>query len=339
MTKIYKICISAVLLIAMASCKNQTQTILENTEGRIEIYDREMLNIIDTSENIQVLCSGFSWSEGPVWVDELNALLFTDVPNNIIYKWSEKGGKQVYLTPSGHSLGYTDGGTEGANGLALDIDNKLLLCQHGNRAVAKMMSDLGQPKDSFQFLTQKFNNQKYNSPNDLCVTKNGIIFFTDPPYGLPDQDTAKAKQMSHNGVFKLTKDGQVTLIDSTLSKPNGIALSKDEKYMYVSNSDPAHAVWYKYALDTNYNVIERTLFADATHLVGKYKGLPDGLKISKNGYLFASGPGGILVFNQDSRNVGMIYTDQATSNCAFNTAEDYLYMTADKHLMRIKIKN
>jgi gluconolactonase len=326
-----------VFLLIIVSCKNKS-TDLAAPETRIEIYDPEMLEVADSTTVIEVLADGFVWSEGPLWLPVENKLIFTDVPENTIYSWDEKNGKQVYLKPSGYTIINDKGGKEGANGLMLDGAGQLILCQHGNRAVAKMMAPLSAPKDSFDFLATTYKGKKFNSPNDLYIAKNGDIFFTDPPYGLPGKDQDSIKELPYNGVFRLKPDGTILLLDSMLTKPNGITFSPDEKVMYVANSDPDHALWMKYEMDDDKNITSRTLFADVTPLVPKQKGLPDGMKVNKKGYLFASGPGGILIFSPDSRQLGVIYTGQATANCALDADEKYLYMTAHSYLMRVRLK-
>ena len=325
-------------IISFVSCKqNQTLTELK-TAGHIEIYDPEMLQIIDSNAVIEILAEGFNWSEGPLWLPSENKLIFTDVPENTIYAWDDKNGKQVYLNPSGYTIINPKGGKEGANGLALDSKGNLILCQHGNRAVAKMIAPLQSPKDSFEYLALTYQGRKFNSPNDVHITKDGEMFFTDPPYGLPGQDKDSIKEIPYSGVYRLKTDGTIILLDSTLTRPNGITFSADEKIMYVANSDPDKSFWKKYILDDQKNIVESSTFADVTHLVSKLKGLPDGMKIGKNGYIYASGPGGILIFNQNSRHVGTINTGQATANCALDADEKYLYMTADEFLMRVRLK-
>jgi len=329
------------LLIAASlfiGCKPTKKTETPLSAGRIEMYNVELLQVLDTNAIIEILAEGFVWAEGPLWLPSENKLIFTDVPENTIYSWDEKEGKKLYLKPSGYTLINDNGGKEGANGLMLDAKGNLILCQHGNRVLAKMLAPLHSPKDSFEFLVTNFNGKKFNSPNDLHITKNGDIFFTDPPYGLPGKDEDANKEIKFNGVYRLKSDGKLVLIDSTLSKPNGITFSADEKYMYVANSDEKKATWTKYELDDQKKVIDRSLFAEVTHLVPSSKGLPDGMKIGKKGYLFATGPGGVLIFNQDSRHIGTINTGQATANCALDKEEEYLYMTAHQYLMRVKLK-
>jgi gluconolactonase len=326
------------LICLFSSCKEATKK-SNGTIGKIEVFDPEMLSLMDSLAMIEVLADSFVWSEGPLWLAKENKVIFTDVPTNTIYSWDENNGKKVYLRPSGYTLiADSTGGKEGANGLALDLDGTLILCQHGNRAVARMRASLSTPKDSFTFLATTYKNKRFSSPNDLFITKDGSIFFTDPPYGLPDQDQDDDKQLTYNGIYRLNKNGEVLLLDSTLSKPNGIAFTADEKTMYVANSDPEKAIWMKYSLDDSKNIVSKSLFADKTSDVVSKKGLPDGLKIHSSGIILATGPGGVLVFNSDGKHLGTINTGQATANCALDTEENYLYMTAHQYLMRVKLK-
>jgi gluconolactonase len=154
---------------------------------------------------------------------------------------------------------------------------------------------------------------------------------------LTSQDEDNNKELPYNGVYRLTANGNVILLDSTLTRPNGIALSPDESTLYVSNSDPQQAFWVRYRLDQDKNIIGRDIFADVTHLIPDRKGLPDGLKISKKGIIFATGPGGVLVFNPDGRHLGTILTGEATANCALDSREEWLYMTAHGYLKRIRL--
>lgn len=325
-------------LVWMTACNSNLKETSKIHYKCVQVLDNELNIVIDSLAVLDTLADGFTWSEGPLWLDSLQKLIFTDVPENTIYSWDEKHGKQIYLKPSGYTILSKYGGTEGANGLILDQNGQLILCQHGNRAVAKMLAPLTVPTDSFQYLAMKYNNKKLNSPNDLFQTSDGNIYFTDPPYGLPKQDDDDAKELKYNGIYRIRKDGHITLLDSTLTRPNGIAFSKDERFMYVANSDEKIANWVKFELDKDKNIVKKSEFANKTNLLQSYKGLPDGMKIGKKGYIFATGPGGVLIFHQDGRHLGTILTGQATANCALDSNEKYLYMTAHQYLMRIALK-
>ncbi len=326
-------CFSLVVL----GCKSK-DVVNQNQSGKIEVLDPELFMVLDTQALVEVLADGFTWSEGPVWLAAEEKLLFTDVPENTIYSWDSIYGKQVYLFPSGLDSLHPVGGTEGANGLAVNASGNLLLCQHGNRALAEMLSPISMPTDSFLYLARQYKGKRLNSPNDLHVAGNGDIFFTDPPYGLAGQDQDTGKQLIFNGVYRLAANGMLYLIDSTLTRPNGIALSPDEKTLYVSNSDPEKALWVAYTMDDSFAVLDRRIFADRTEMVASRKGLPDGMKISKSGVIFATGPGGVLVFHPDGRQLGTILTYEATANCALDDREAWLYMTAHGFLKRVRLR-
>jgi len=201
-----------------------------------------------------------------------------------------------------------------------------------------MEASLTQPKPVFTTLADKFEGKKLNSPNDAVYKSNGDLYFTDPPYGLEKNADDPAKELPFQGVYRLAQDGTLHLLTKDLSRPNGLAFSPDEKTLYVANSDPQKAIWMAYDVQPNGNIANGRVFYDATALVNKEKGLPDGLKVNQEGYLFATGPGGIWIFDQNAKHMGTIRTGQATSNCAFTTDESTLYMTADDYLMRVKLK-
>jgi len=321
----------------LTQCKNKPSIELK-TSVFIEVLDSELGEYIDTTQTLETIAEGFFWSEGPVWIPTEKKLLFTDVPKNAIYEWSEKDGLKLWLEPSGFTQIYNDGGQEGANGLALDSDGHLILCQHGDRRLVKYARSWENPQPNFQVMADSFMGQRFNSPNDLFTDNRGNIFFTDPPYGLPKQDEDTAKELNYNGVFLLKKDGSIILLDSTMTRPNGIAMSSDNKTLYVANSDKTKALWMNYSLDENLQIISKSIFADKTSLLDKLVGLPDGLKIQDTGIIFATGPGGVLIFHPDGRHLGTIHTGKATANCAFDDNYKYLYMTAHDVLMRLKLK-
>ncbi len=332
----------ATLLTWSCSTKNKDQSTDSTSDSGVTSVIRmseEINAIIPSDAKIETLSQGFTWSEGPVWVPELQSILFTDVPENIIYKWSDTEGKSVFLKPSGYTeyTGLPKSNEPGANGLILDADGKLLMCQHGDRRVARLTSDLANPSPAFETLADSFNGQRLNSPNDLAMDSQGNIYFTDPPYGLSDRDEDETKEIEFNGVYKINTLGAISLVDASLSRPNGIALSPDEKTLYVANSDPERAIWMAYDITADGVTNARVLF-DATSWVDEKKGLPDGLKVNEKGILFATGPGGVLVFTPEGNHLGTINTGQATANCAFGPDEKSLYMTAHSYLMRIALQ-
>jgi gluconolactonase len=320
---------------AATKVKNESIRRVVRLESDSSTFDA----IIDIHAKIEVLADGFTWSEGPLWVGDQQMLLFTDVPENTVYSWTEVGGVKEYLKPSGHTGSEQPSKEPGANGLAFTKDGQLLLCQHGDRRIARMESSLRDPRPVFATVVDMWQDKRFNSPNDLVVNSKNQIFFTDPPYGLELQADDPKKEIEFQGVFRRDPDGRVHLLINDLSRPNGIALSPDERTLYVANSDPARAIWMKYALDDHGNAIYAEEFYDATPLVKEMKGLPDGLKVNRKGIIFATGPGGIWIFNQHGVPLGRIETGEATANCALNTDESVLFMCADDYLMRVKLKS
>jgi gluconolactonase len=309
------------------------------TIGKIERILPELDAILDANANIEVLAEGYTWSEGPLWIEKEGFLLFTDVPENKIYKWKEGEGASLYLTPSGFTGDKTDSTEPGGNGLTLDANGNLVVCQHGDRRVARMAAPIGQPAPKFETLADKWNGKRFNSPNDLVFDKAGNLYFTDPPYGLKDHDKSKSKEIPFQGVYRRKVDGTVELLDSLMTRPNGIALTPDEKKLIVANSDPDYCYWKVFDIMPDGKVVNGLIFHDATTeaKLGR-KGLPDGLKISKQGIVFATGPGGVLVLNKDGVLLGRINPGEATANCAFGEDEKVLYLTSDNYLCRVALK-
>lgn len=324
---------------ALAACSTpQSQEEVKKevlTFGSVERLDSALNSLISAYAKIEVLASGFEWAEGPLWLEEQQALIFTDVPTNKIWKWTEKDSLTLFLSPSGYLGVRTDKREPGANGLALDAAGNLILCQHGERQVGKMLASLDAPKPEFEALATGYEGKRFNSPNDLVFNSHRQLFFTDPPYGMDPWDE---KQLEFQGVYRLDPDGKVNLLIDTLSRPNGIALSPDQKTLYIAQSDPEKARYYAFDLDENGNVISGKVLFDATALQGESrKGLPDGLKVHSSGILFATGPGGVLVISPEGKHLGTILTENGTANCGFDAGEKYLYMTADSYLMRIAL--
>ena len=266
------------------------------------------------------------------------------MPQNKIYFWNAKDGVTEFISPSGFTgVSVTSGREIGSNGLTFNSNGNLLLAQHGDRRVAMLSSKLDKTSNpKYVSIVDSYMGKRFNSPNDLIVSKNGAVYFTDPPYGLKKQDNDPLKDLDFNGVYKYL-DGKIYLISKDLTRPNGLAISNDGSILYVANSDPKKAVWYVFDIsNTNEDLIEPSplvIFKDVTYLVGKKRGLPDGMKIHSSGNIFATGPGGVLIFSPSGKHLGTIQTEVSTSNCAFDSDENYLYMTSDNYLTRIKLIN
>lgn len=334
------ICVLVLSVVFISGCKpNQSQEV--KTTGSIERIDPSVNALIDENATIEIIAEGYDWSEGPLWIDAQKMLLFSDVPQNKIYKWTEEKGAELYLEPSGYTgAGPTQSTEPGSNGLILSKDGKLVLCQHGDRRMAVMNSDIGSPSASFTSLADNFQGNKFNSPNDAVFRSNGDLFFTDPPYGLPKRGNSEdsTKQIPFQGIYKVTPTGEVTLLVDSITRPNGIAFTPDEKTLIIANSDPKKPIWYAFDLGENDSVTNARIFYDATELSKTQKGGPDGFKIDKQGNLFASGPGGVCIFNSTGQLIGQLKLDERASNVALADDDKTLFVTNDMYVLRVKMR-
>lgn len=299
--------------------------------GEIVREDSRLDRLIPRDARIEVLASGFDWSEGPVWVKDGGYLLFSDIPRNSVMKWKEGVGVSLYLKPSGYT-GISDYGREpGSNGLLLDPQGRLVSCEHGDRRVSVMLKSGGK-----MTLVDSYMGKRLNSPNDAVYHSNGDLYFTDPPYGMPNRWDDPRRELEFCGVYRLSKDGKLTLLTKELTRPNGIAFSPDEKTLYVAQSDPERAIWMAFPVKGDGTLGPGRVLADVTSLVDSLPGLPDGMTVDRSGHLFATGPGGVHVFAPDGTRLGRISTGERTANCTWGDDGSTLYITADMWLCRVK---
>ncbi len=234
---------TALVLASLVGISHAQNTTTFPFIGSVDRFDSSLDGLISKDARIEVLCGGFEWSEGPVWVPEeenkfSGFVLFSDIPHNSVMKWQEGSGVTVFMKPAGYT-GVEDYGLEpGSNGLALDASGRLVLCEHGDRRISVLSAGGGKLT-----LADRWNGKRFNSPNDLAIRQNGEIFFTDPIYGLPKRADDPLREIDFCGVYRLQKDGTVTLQHRGMSRPNGIAFSPDEKVVYVANSDGGDPVW------------------------------------------------------------------------------------------------
>lgn len=301
-------------------------------EMSIERLDPALDQLIAPGAQVEKCAEGFNWSEGPTWFQ--NAIVFSDVPENVIFKWTPGDGPTaaVFMKPSG-MLSPTPGFREqGSNGLGVDAEGRLIICQHGERRVARVEKDGTQTA-----LAAKFEGKRFNSPNDLTIRKNGDLYFTDPPYGLDGLNKSPLKELPFNGVYRLAKDGTITAVVKDLTFPNGLALSPDEKTLYVAVSDPVHTNIMAYDVQPDGSVANGREFFDAQAVKKPgLKGGCDGMKVDAAGNVFATGPGGVLVISPAGKHLGTILTNQNTGNCAWGDDGRTLYICADMYLVRVK---
>ena len=325
-TKILKILL--VGIITNLSAQEKKETI-----GSVERINPEMDLYVPRGSEVEILARGFGWSEGPVWVDQLNAVLFSDVRNNKAYRWDDKNGLSVFLDPSGFTGIVPANKKAGSNGLTLNSKNELVLAMHGDRRIAKLKS---WNEKTFETIVNRYEGNLFSSPNDLVYAKNGDLYFTDPPYGLKDFNNDGLKELPYNGVYKLSYSGSLSLIIDDLSIPNGIAISNDQKTLYVNVSDREDMKIMAYDI-TSSGVTNGRVFFDGNELAKKDNGSFDGLKIHPSGTIFSTGPGGVLVIKPDGTHLGTIRTEKSSANCAFDSSFQNLYMTSHMYLTRIKL--
>jgi gluconolactonase len=333
MTRSFTLCLVVVAILGMSADRLLAKD--PETLGKIERIDKAFDDLVPPDAVIEVLVGNkFEWSEGPVWDKKEKRLLFSDIPRNMVWQWSAEGGLKEFLKPSGYTGSEKFTGREpGSNGLAFSKSGELHLCMHGDRRLAKWVDG------KFVTLADKYDGKRLNSPNDLTFMSNGDIYFTDPPYGLPKIEKDPAKELEFQGVYRYSAKGELTLLTKEMTRPNGIALAPDEKTLYVANSDPAKAIWMAFPIKADGTLGEGKVFFDSTSAVKEKKpGLPDGLKVSQDGTIWATGPGGVYVFNAAGKHLGTLATGVPTANCGFGDDGSTLYITADKSLVRVKTK-
>ncbi|MEL6826589.1 MAG: SMP-30/gluconolactonase/LRE family protein [Pseudomonadota bacterium] len=318
-------------------------SVAEDTEesgiGSVDVRSPALQEIVATDATIEVLAEGFTWPEGPVWVEDEQALYFNDVPENKMYRWTAATGGELFLTPSGGATAETAPTMRepGANGIIewAGAPGKLLLADHGARGLS-VLDPATLTRDTF---VSSFEGQSLNSPNDIVARSDGALFFTDPPYGLRGLNDAAEKELAHNGVYLYQDGAPLKLVIDDLSFPNGVGLSPDESTLYVAVSDPNNAVIMAYDLDADGNAINGRVFFDAGPELRDGGGLPDGMVVADNGTIFATGPEGVYVLAPDTGEVlGVVSTGMPTSNCTLNDDETYLYMTSSSVMARIPVQ-
>lgn len=330
------------LLISCLGCKlmpkEKKETKVYPHTGTIERLDPALDTIISREAQPEIIVEGMDWSEGPLWVDQYKMLLFSDVPRDTIFKWTEAKGKEIYLTPSGYTDTLPRGGEMGSNGLTLDNQGRLILCQCGNRQIARMAAPLDKPLPQYASLANNYMGKKFNSPNDVIVSSKGEVFFTDPAYGLEKQMDDPKKELPFQGVYRVNAAGKVSLVTDSLTRPNGILLLPGEKTLLVANSDEGdRAAWYAFDVlpDT---VLNGRKFLGTAGSGKDQIGAPDGMKVTRGGIIFAAGPGGIWIFDTNAKVLGKIHLQNQASNVALSADEKTLYITNDGYVLRLKMK-
>lgn len=301
------------------------------TQDFLSVQDPGLHRIVPASSKIERIATGFGFTEGPIWCRD-GSLLFSDIPNNTIIRWTTDGTVDVFRRPSGYDgVDLPKGTLVGSNGLTLDSMGRVTVCEHGNRRVTRIERD-----GSVTVLADRFEGKRLNSPNDLLFHSKGDLYFTDPPYGLPHQDQDHRKELPFNGVFRLTPSGKMELLYRELTRPNGLVFSPDEKTIWVGNSDPARRMYMRFDVSPTGQIVNGTLFADVTNEPGA--GNPDGMKVDREGTLYFTGAGGVRVYLPDGKYLGLIAFPEIPANLHWGDADaQTLYVTARTSVYRIRL--
>jgi gluconolactonase len=287
--------------------------------------------IVPKDAVLKKIADGFSWVEGPVWNRAEGYLLFSDIPSNAVMKWNAKEGASVFLKPSGYTGAAPFAGAEpGSNGLTFDREGRLVLCEHGDRRVSRL-----EKNGAKTTLVDRYQDKRLNSPNDLAFKSNGDLYFTDPPYGLPKGFGDPERELDFCGVYRLSKDGQFTLLTKELGAPNGIAFSPDEKKLYLSDSQ--RAAWLVYEVKDDGTIVNSRTFFDATEFKKNRPGSPDGMKVDAHGNIFSAGPGGVYVFSPEGKHLGTFDFGVPTGNCNWGEDGSTLFITSNTAIYRIRL--
>jgi gluconolactonase len=299
----------------------------------IRTLDPRFSRLVPEGAEVERIVEGHEWVEGPVWVRDGGYLLFSDVVKNGIYRWKEGEGEEVFLEPSGYSGTEQFAGAEpGSNGLAIDAAGRLVFARHGDRQIARL-----EPDGSITVLADRYRGKQLNSPNDLVFHSSGDLYFTDPPFGLPGSYDDPAKELPHQGVYRLGRDGEVTLMAADLRAPNGIAFSPDERTLYVSNADAGRLVWMAYAVQPSGTLAKGRVLFDGTTVFAGRRGTADGMKVDVYGNIFGVGPGGVYVFTPKGALLGWIDFAGNVGNVAWGEDGSTLFIAANSAVYRVRL--
>ena len=316
-----------VLLVAVAACGAPEQTAGPGAGGILRV-DPRLDALVPADARIEKLADGFVFTEGPVWIQSESRLLFSDVRANTIYQWTEAEGASSFIDPvfEGDITGRR---SISSNGLTLDADGRLIICEHGNRLISRLEAD-----GSRTTVVDSYQGRRLNSPNDAVYSTDGWLYFTDPPYGLEGLEESPMRELDFNGIYRLSPDGELELLYADQTRPNGIALSPDERTLYVANSDANDKVWYAYDVGDD-GLSNPRVFYDVNDQTAP--GAADGMTVDLAGHIFATGPGGVWIFAPDGTHLGTIQLDEVVANAGWGDDGRTLYMTASTGLYRIRL--
>jgi len=306
------------------------------TIGGVEPVDTGFADLIDSDAPIEVIATGFSWTEGPAWDVQRDQLYFSDIPENRIYVWNSISDLSIFLEPGGRE---NPGGNEfampGTNGLFMSDDDTLLICNQDARSVDR----LHLRNMSRTVVAANLEGAAFNSPNDVISSSSGYVYFTDPPFGLKQREPYVGMELDFHGVYRVNLDDRVHADVQDMSFPNGLVFTPDEQYLYVSQSDKKSQIIKKFAVKSDGSLGAGRVFFDAIAFsVAGSPGLPDGMTVDAKGNLFATVAGGVAVISSVGTLLGRIATGKATANCTFGEDGHSLFITAHDTLLRVRTK-
>jgi gluconolactonase len=331
------------LLFVFAAALLVSATIYAQNGSQIIRLDPALDTLISTNAQIEKVADGFGFVEGPVWVHSAGPafLIFSDIPANVIDKWNPQDNKvSVFLEKSGFAgadpgdagyqlnNGHAVLALYGSNGITLDKQGRVTYCQHGDRAVMRLEKD-----GKRTILADRFEGKRLNSPNDLVYKSDGSLYFSDPPYGLRKLADDPKKELPFSGVYRWA-NGKLTLVNKDFGAPNGLAFSPDEKYLYIDDS--ASKTYWRFDVQPDGSLTNKKLLIDMS--ASKEAGVPDGMKIDRNGNIYGAGPGGVWVLTPEGKHLGTIRPPENPANLAWGDADaKTLYFTAVTGLYRLKV--
>jgi gluconolactonase len=315
------------IFIALLPTSNAVSQTSAAGAGTLLRIDPAMDALVPANARIEKLSGGFAFTEGPVWHRRFGHLMFSDLRSNAIHIWDDAEGLSTFMQPVFE--GESETSSVGSNGLNIDSQGRLILMEHGNRRVSRMENG------NTVVLADNYQGKRLNSPNDSAYRSDGWLYFTDPPYGLAGLEDDPARELDFNGIYRLSPDGELELLESGQTRPNGIAFSPDERTLYVANSDAENKVWMAYVVRDDGTLGTGRVFFDVNDQ--NETGAADGLKVDVDGNLFATGPGGVWIFDANGKHLGTIKPDEVPANVAWGDDGSTLYMTARSGLYRIRL--
>jgi len=321
------------MMLQFTQCTKPEEKSLTASAPQIARLDPRFDQLVPKDAVLEKLADGYAWVEGPAWNRQENYFLFSDIPNNSVFKWQEGKGVSLFLKPSGYTGAAPFTSREpGANGLTFDPQGRLVLCEHGDRRITRLNAD-----GSKTTLVDRYEGKRLNSPNDAVFKSSGDMYFTDPPFGLPKGFDDPNKELDFQGIYRLATDGTLTLLTKELKAPNGIAFSPDEKILYISDHNPERSAWRAFDVADDGAIANGRVLLDVTELRKSQPGGPDGLKVDAQGNIFSAAPRGIYVIAPDGTHLGSFDFGVPTGNCTWGEDGSTLFITSNTAIYRIRL--